>query len=237
MDYIKNVLIALIVLSLVTIASAQYTTDGYGHKTLDYATLRMVGLGVYIPNGTTKEIYTRANNHLEPSKVILEVIPYNEAGLITTNLTINCSNINTTVNLSSYDTWLDSDVAYIEIPTIYPYETTIRPSSDNVTAEGQVCGLTPGGQALFITSYLLPQDFIEQPSISDNYDFSTPNQPLANIVGIDGETGIRGLLNSGFVLLNMMIMIMAFIFFVTIIVIFYKILQYFASRPKAIETK
>ena len=124
--------------------------------------------------------------------------------------------------------------AYLETQTNSSFTPLLRPSSGTAT-NGDVCSLTAIGQDLFVTAYLLPLDYLEDTPANSHSNFDLPNENLANIVGRDSQTGIRGLINSGFTLLNMMLMIMAVIFFVTIIIILYKVFQYFATRPKIIE--
>jgi len=233
MDFTKNVvMLSLLALVLMPLASSEYTIDTFGKKIMPYDTAQLVGMGMKYTNATTAWIAFRSSNALEQHTLTFEIMPYFGQAPGDTTLTVFCNYGNSTdFNLSTIASWYLEGYAYVDVQTIHNDSSflTLTPQ-DNATQESQYCALTANGQDLFITAYASPVAITESSKVIDKYDFKTPNTQLESVVGIDSNSGLRGLILSGFMILNLLIIITVVYFLVIIIVFTWKIFEYFVTR-------
>jgi hypothetical protein len=217
MDYNKNIIIiGLLVLLISPLATAyMYAHSPSGNLDVNYDTNLWSFTRFLDENSTTTLSFASSYNITNPFTVLkITRLPgdSNTAGL----LTIDCGNVNVskTYNLSAVDSWVDEGFRVFSIPSTYiPYNT------DNTSrVQYQVCDITLTSASAYLSLYAEPY-----PSLFQIQSGQDPS--LANMVA-----GTRNIMTSGFVLLDMLIMITALVFFAVLIVFLWKLFEYFVSR-------
>ena len=234
MDYNKNlIIIGILLLSVAPIAIATpITTDDYGFQTLDYSSYDFLGYSTSLPDNTTTYIYYKTNTYLSEYNFYLKFQPANGNPPDVVNVTIGCHNVSSyTFNISDADTWYVNQYAIVPLPLATGDTVSIGELSNRTTLSNY-CEILPDGQDLFVTLYVISTAEVQLPFFTAVRE---PSTPLADIVGRDANSGTRGLLNSGFVLMSMLIMIGG-LYFITIFIIFtWKVFEYFATALKRNE--
>jgi hypothetical protein len=227
MDCYKNVIIGLLaVFALCSLASAQFIIDPSGNQVLDYANEPLVGLEISLQNNSIQTVRMNSNYGLNTHYIIFQVVA--ESPQPTTKLEVACAYKNdTNITLSDYPTWLTEGYAYVYLTTYDASLSTYYPGNVTNIIDSSRCDLKAWGQDLIITSYINTKETMERVS---GFTFSSPNPTLENLVGTNQYSGVRGLMNSAFILLDLFIMITAVVIFTMLLVFPAKIVEFFASR-------
>jgi hypothetical protein len=250
MDYNKNALIfGLLVVMLLPSALANNTTTTPGFEpTIEFSDLLAIenglpiGLnfdsnkfliyGIDIPEDTVRWISFSGNSPLEIYSVVIQVSSlYSPPGLSTAYVLRDCLSENTTtkINLTTVfmnqDIWTPNAYTFFSIP-VYRRGTVNLPAQVPDDVEWLTsCKFTAKGDDLHLSAYILPK-------LSPNLQVVDPNPSLSNFLGKNSTSGVRGLLNVGFDIVGMMLIILGIVILSLLIVFTWKMFEYFASRLK-----
>jgi hypothetical protein len=199
-------LISLLLLTSLASAISIYTED----DDLNFEDLEWVGTSFNVIT-TLDEYVFLAGNGLPDGGIYFRITPVSggtaQAG---STLAITCGEFSTTISLDSSSTWLSDEYA-----VRYPLPSY---GSDTWTSLGDYCILDSSGQDLQVTLYHIPE----------TQSAPVPSSSVENIV-----QSISNVIQAGFDILQLMIIITGMLLLFFLIVFTWKIFEFFIRRVRA----
>jgi hypothetical protein len=257
LDNNKNVIILglLVVMLLPMCLGDAFIYDSIGNRIdLNYADYNFVSIGSNLPNtngSTVSDFRFAVFSSIWPSSewstfrnLYAKIRSENYYGNATAILRYACSpqNISTNITIADFsNTWTTQGFAWIVLPyNFIPLGTqTIGNTTINTTSGFYMskCDFNVLNDNATIQIYHTPLITI------NNRDFPSPNLNLANFIGaktidVNGTThitGTRGIINAGFDILDLMLIITSMFIFIFFMIFTYIAFEYFISLLKVKE--
>lgn len=233
MDFIKNVaLILMLLLALAGVAHSQSWQDyiiwndlGY-YEDLRFDQKFFLAQRMELMGGISQRIVADGSNYIAYPTLFVKFESLSASPSSTVNLSYVCmNNSNTTLRrnltLNNYPTW--NRDGYVLEPLPITYNTTdLAPGFEEVGIKWiSICNVKVDTNTNISAEVYLPV----WTALLQEDDFKIPDQNLANLV-----TETRNITNTGFDLLDMMILITVMLFIFFILVVLYKVLIYFITE-------
>jgi len=242
MDGYKNVgLIGLLLLCLAVPSVAMsldelYVNEGGEYIGLNFAENKFLTFGGNLYDGQSRTMYFEGFNKLEAYTVVLQISSlYDEPGSTSDYLERSCLGdpFNGTpqiVNLTSVfwgqQYWITKGYTFmqVDIPQQPEFESEVF---GNITSTFwfTACNLTMHGTDVKLLAYIIPTT-----NSIDN--FATPNQDLADFVGNSSTAGVRGIVNVGFDIVGMQLIICCLLILAFLLIYTAKLFEWFAEHIK-----
>lgn len=233
MDCIKNVIAIALVIGLLGMATGQsiYITDeDYGAVDVNHEEEKFITATTPLDDGEYTYLFAKGTSILNYENLIIKAIDNDSAHGSNTQLTFDCSGYNESNdwNISNDKLWQDQGYSIYQLPVLF------RSTSDyaGFTFDRDMvwiimCNVSVSGDDIYLQSYISPRSsrYVEE-------DFPTPSQPLSDLVGTDRNAGMRGILNIGFDIFAILIMITALVVLMYIFVMLWKLFEFFADKVK-----
>lgn len=232
MDFIKNVGLILLLLALLGTAQAEswedyviWNENGY-YEDVDYSKFFLAQRMSIQPNEWNK-IIADGSEYLALSSVLMKVESINAHPSIETNLTLNCFNetniTNIALTLTNIPTWNTEKYVMFSLPIAYNLSKTNPPFKRDAKWLMNC--------ELYITTINASVELYLPIRTTWFSEVGTyPSDSLASLVGEKNITGTRGILNTGFDLFGIMILISVMIMFFFIVIIIYKVFRYLVNE-------
>lgn len=238
-----SILTGLFVLCLLIQATAlTFYDEGYDTNDLNFNATVTPSVGFKLVDGVPTTVNLRLFNYwLDQDPPSIKVVPYPATASpeYSTNLSISCdSQNNANWELSAGNNWLLASWArgWIGMSAGDINQTITSNQEASAIRSSNNCTFTAEGQDLFVSFYfpLYSYDIYEAQNTNTTKEgvFKVPNQALNNIT-----KGMSNILNSGFELAEMLLIVSGMIIFFFVIVFVWKLIEYFASRISRRETR